>query len=96
MERFEYINTYIYSLNNRRFKTNTNSYEALAKALRRFELVGTVILAAVGVVITALIYAITKSITGPLSHLAGSANEVAEGNLEIELVPVQSMDEVGL
>lgn len=96
VERFEYINTYIYSLNNRRFKTNTNSYEALARALSRFELVGTVILAAVGVLITALIYAITKSITGPLSHLALRANEVAEGNLEVDLVPVRSMDEVGI
>ncbi len=96
VERFEYINTYIYSLNNRRFKTNTNSYETFARALRRFELVGTVILAAVGVLIAALIYAITKSITGPLSHLALRANEVAEGNLEVDLVPVRSMDEVGI
>ena len=91
-----YLKTYIYSLNNRRFKTNTNSYEALALALNRSELVGTVILAAVGVLITALIYAITKSITGPLSHLARRANEVAEGNLEVDLVPVRNMDEVGI
>ncbi len=64
--------------------------------MSRFELVGTVILAAAGVLITALIYAITKSITGPLSHLALRANEVAEGNLEVDLVPVRSMDEVGI
>ena len=96
VERFGYINTYIYSLNNRRFKTNTDSYEALSRALRNFEVVGTVILVAVGVAVMALIYAMTKSITGPLRCLARTANQVAEGNLEVEQVPVRSTDEVGI
>lgn len=96
VQRFEYINTHIYSLNNQRFKVNTDSYEALARSLRRFEIISIVILLVAGVIITVLVYVLTRSITGPLSRLAHTANEVAEGNLGVEMVPVRSQDEVGI
>ena len=91
---FEYINTYIYSLNNLQFQSNTTHYEKLLSALQYSETVSMVIFILVGVVNILLIVLLTSSITEPLKNLVKSANEVAGGNLELELIAKDNGDEV--
>ena len=43
-----------------------------------------------------LIVVSTRMVTKPLHRLAESADEVARGNFNIDKIPVQSMDEVGV
>lgn len=95
-EIFEYINTYIYSLNNLQFQSNTTHYEELLAALQYSETINMVIMILVGVLNILLIVLLTSSITEPLKKLANSANEVAGGNLELELVAKDNGDEVSV
>ncbi|MFR8844878.1 MAG: hypothetical protein ACLVGL_07410 [Waltera sp.] len=39
---YEYINTYIYSLNNEQFRSNSENYSRLSAAFRNFELVSVI------------------------------------------------------
>ncbi|MDD2973226.1 MAG: histidine kinase [Lachnospiraceae bacterium] len=95
-ELYNYIGTYIYSLNNEQFKDNSSSYKNLSLSLHYLEYVSAFILIGVAICNIALITLLTKSITNPLRILARAADQVAGGNLDTELVEVQSMDEVGI
>lgn len=93
---YNYIGTYIYSLNNEQFKDNSSSYKNLSLSLHYLEYISAFILISVAFCNIVLITFLTKSITNPLRILARAANQVAGGNLDTELVEVQSMDEVGI
>lgn len=93
---FQYINSYIYSLNNRQFKENSNSYQILSESLHFMEIVSTVVLIVVCIFNACLLFLITRSIIRPLSSLAKTANEVAAGNLDAQLLEVTGGDEVGI
>jgi len=93
---YEHISTYIYSLNNEQFNANSANYEALSISLRSLELVSNLILVAIIISNILLILILTKTITSPLKTLADTADEVAEGNFEVALLPVQSQDEIGI
>ncbi len=93
---FSYINTFIYSLNNEQFKSNSNNYKLLLVSLQYLEVISATILIAVTLANIILIFLLTKSITRPLMKLARAANEVAEGKLDIKLVNVDTLDEVGI
>lgn len=96
LELYEYIDAYIYSLNNERFSANSVNYEALSISLKSLEFVSNLILVTVIISNVVLIMILTRSITRPLKHLASAADEVAKGNLDIELLPICSDDEVGI
>lgn len=91
---YDYINTYINSLNNEQFKQNSNNYELLLMSLRYLELIGTVVLLVITFFNVVLIIILTRSITGPLMKLTHAANEVSAGNFEVDVVGVDSSDEV--
>ncbi len=93
---YSYINTYIYSLNNERFKDNTESYREMLTSFRRFELAGNVIMGIVIFVTALLILNLTSRLIIPLRSLAGMADEVGKGNFDISAVPVESSDEIGV
>ncbi len=95
-EMFDYINAYIYSLNNERFKSNSENYNALLVSLQSLEYISTLILFAVTVTNIILAMVITRSITNPLSQLARAANEVGAGNLEVQQLEVKNKDEIGV
>lgn len=95
-QMYSYINTYIYSLNNQQFKNNSENYTKLSQAFRLFEMVGFVVII---LVIIANVFIITKLVNtmiSPLNALARSADEVAKGNFEVELLDVQTQDEIGV
>ena len=93
---YHYINTYIYSLNNEQFKSNSENYNELANAFRLFETIGIGIIMIIIVMNVSIIIKLVGTIISPLKTLAKSANEVAKGNLDIELLEVQSEDEIGV
>lgn len=95
-ELYDYISTYIYSLNNEQFRANADSYQALSVSMQYLEWINIITLILVGAGNMVLIVLMTRTITSPLQRLAGTADLVAKGNLEVEQLPVISEDEVGV
>lgn len=95
-ELYEYIGTYIYSLNNEQFMENTGNYKSLSISLQYVEYVSLFILLTIALCNIVLITLLTKSITRPIGVLAETANQVAKGNLDVELVEAASNDEIGV
>ena len=91
---YEYIRTYINSLNNEHFKYNSNNYMLLLMSLHYLEVISTVVLLVIMVFNIVLIVVVTRSITGPLKNLTEAANEVAAGNFEVDLLQIDSSDEL--
>ena len=95
-QMYDYINTYINSLNNERFRNNSENYSRLSDAFRRFETISILVLAVVIVGNVVLIIRFTGGMIRPLKGLATSADEVAKGNFNVELIPVAAEDEIGI
>lgn len=93
-QTYGYIRTYINSLNNEQFKNNSNNYEMLQMSLQTLEIISTVVLIVITLFNMILIIIVTRNITGPLMKLTKAAHEVAGGNFEVDLVQVDSSDEV--
>ena len=93
---YEEIHTFIYSLNNEQFKNNSETYQILMNSLRYTEIVTLGVLLVLILGNISLIVVSTRMVTKPLHRLAESADEVARGNFNIDKIPVQSMDEVGV
>lgn len=93
---YDYISTYISSLNSEQFKNNSEQYRELLKRFHLFETVSMVVMIAVMVGNVSIIISFTGTIIGPLKRLAGSADEIAKGNFDIELQEPESRDEVGV
>lgn len=93
---YDYIATYISNLNMEQFRSNSERYSDL---LKRFKLFETVAVAAIVLVMfsnVCIIISFVGAVIRPLKKLAGQADEVAKGNFEIALLPVESRDEVGV
>ena len=93
---FAYINTYINSLNNERFKDNSDNYQVLLVSLSYLKTISVTIFGVVILLNVFIVYLLTYSITRPLTELAKAANEVAKGNFEMSLIEVKGADEVGV
>lgn len=93
---YEEIHTFIYSLNNEQFKDNSKTYQILQNSMRYMEIISVAVLLMVLLGNISLIFISTRTVTHPLHLLAEAANQVAKGDFDIEKVPVQSMDEVGI
>ena len=94
-ELYEYIDSYIYGLNIEQFITNSQNYNELSSAFRVFEYVSMMVMVVVVTINVAIIIKFTGSMIQPLKNLSNLANEVAEGNLDIELTDFHSKDEIG-
>lgn len=95
-QMYEYINTYIYSLNNEQFRSNSENYSRLSGAFRSFEMMSVIALTIVIVLSVCMVVKLTGDIISPLKNLAVTANEVAGGNFDTDLLQVQSEDEIGV
>lgn len=91
---YNYINTYVYSLNNKQFMENSENYRILLNSIKYSKTVNISVLCMVSVLSTMLIVLLTKDITSPLRRLAEAANEVAAGKLDVELPEMALTDEV--
>lgn len=95
-QMYEYINTYIYSLNNEQFRSNSENYSRLSGAFRSFEMMSVIALTIVIVLSVCMVVKLTRDIISPLKNLAVTADEVAGGNFDTDLLQVQSEDEIGV
>ncbi|MGN1171767.1 MAG: sensor histidine kinase [Lachnospiraceae bacterium] len=95
-ELYGYIRMYIYSLNNEQFRNNADSYQVLSVSLHYIELVNCMVLVLVAVCNVVLTMILVSTMTKPLQKLAGTADQVAQGNLDVELLTVVSDDEIGV
>ena len=95
-ELYEYINVYIYKLNNLRFKTNSANYQLLLSAMNvlyKLCIFVMLVVYALGLAVTTLL---VRNMIRPLTALSNTAHEVAKGNLNVPQLPVVVEDEVGV
>ncbi|MCQ2534768.1 MAG: histidine kinase [Clostridia bacterium] len=95
-ELYDYIGSYIASLNGQQFIENSQTFVLLSRDLRITENVSVFIMILVIITNILVILQYSSQITRPLKTLAISADEVAKGNFDIELTPAESKDEVGV
>lgn len=93
---YEYIDSYIYSLNAAQFTANSETYNELSQSFRLFEFFSIGIMAVVIVGNVLMIISFTGTLIKPLHTLAEQADEVAKGNFEVELEESSSKDEIGV
>ena len=93
---YEYIDAYIYGLNIEQFITNSKNYNELSNAFRVFEYMSMLVMAVVIIINVMIITRFTGGLIEPLKRLSNLANEVAEGNLDVELKNADSKDEIGV
>ncbi len=93
---YNYLNAYIVSLNQEQFTNNSRNYEKLLNSLQSFEISSVVIMLIISVVNITSLTVVIRNLLQPLHELVKSANEVAGGNLDIELVEPKTKDEVGV
>ncbi|MDD6328634.1 MAG: sensor histidine kinase [Lachnospiraceae bacterium] len=93
-DMYHYISTYINSLNSDQLQANSEKYVELSRSFRSFEMVCVWIMVCVMVANVIIAIKLTGTIIAPLKMLAGRADEVAEGNFDIELLEIYSKDEI--
>jgi sensor histidine kinase YesM len=93
---YDYLNAFIFSLNNEQFKTNSSNYISLGASLRLLERVTVLLSITVALFNVIVLILLTGQITKPLRKLAWTANQVASGNFEVEEVKMAGQDEIGV
>lgn len=86
----------IYALNVNQFKMSTDNYSALLSSLRVMEMITIAILVFIGFVNLVVVFFVTRSMTLPLVDLSKAANEVAEGNFDVNIENLEGNDEIGV
>ena len=95
-EMYSDLQACIYALNNKQFKKNTSDYSILLSSLRYMEIITILILFFIGVVNVIVVFLMTKSMTLPLVDLSQAANEVAQGNFDVEIGDMEGGDEISV
>ena len=95
-ELYKYLKTYINSLNNETFRSNSADYKLLSVSLNYIEIVNILVFVAVTVINVFLVILIVNRITRPLRSLANVAESVAEGDYEVRVPEPEVMDETGV
>lgn len=94
-QMYEYINMYINSLNNQQLQENSANYVVLSQKFRVFESICMWVMVAVMLGNIFITMKLLEAIIQPIKKLAGLADDVAEGNFDIDLLEVTSRDEIG-
>ena len=95
-QTYQYINSYIYRLNNLRFRRNSENYQLLLSSMDVLEQVSLFIIMIVFVVGSAVAVILIRDMIRPLLALSTASSEVAQGSLDIPELPVVSEDEIGV
>ncbi|MDO4188248.1 MAG: histidine kinase [Lachnospiraceae bacterium] len=93
---YTYLKYTISELNNERFRRNAEIYQLQSANLRALELMNIISIFIIGIMNVFMIIILTNSITKPLIRLADAAGVVSEGNLNIDMVPIEAEDEIGV
>ena len=95
-EVYQYISEYITSLNLELFVSNSEHYSELSELFRTYEFISFIVITVVMGGNIIIITNLVSTIIQPLRKLAYSANEVAEGNFDAELLDISYNDEIGI
>lgn len=93
---YSHIRICIYTLNNAQFQNNATQYNVLLKTLHYSEVTNVVIIVMLILFELFLLSYMVRRITSPLVELSKAANEVADGNFDVQMVSSGAMDEVGI
>lgn len=93
---YDYIDTYISKLNMEQFRSNSERYSDLLQRFQFFEAVSVIAIVLVVFGNVCLITSFVGALIRPLKKLSTQADEVAKGNFDVELLPVEAQDEVGV
>ena len=93
---YDYIFSYIRSLNIEQFASNSRHYNRLSKSFGVFETVSVSAMCLLMVINIFIITNLVRMIIKPLRMLADSANEVADGNFDVKLPEVVIHDDIGI
>ncbi|MDD6660693.1 MAG: histidine kinase [Lachnospiraceae bacterium] len=92
---YQFLTSYIFSLNNRQFVSNSASYHSLAASLILLERINFLMTIAMALFNIFLIIILVRQITKPIIKLAEASDQVAAGHFDVELPQVTSSDEIG-
>lgn len=95
-EKYNVVETFVYSLNNARFKANNRDYNVLLTSLKYIETANAITLVLTAIVAITLMSVVTGNIIRPLRDLSDAAKQVSEGDFDVELAPVERGDEIGI
>ncbi len=95
-DRYKVVETFIYSLNNARFRANNRDYSVLLTSLKTMEYINLTVLLIAAVLDIVLLGAFTGSIIRPLRDLSDAARKVSEGDFDVTVETVDSEDEIGI
>ena len=93
---FEYINSYIFTLNNRRFSQNTENYLSLLQSMRSIERLSLGMILLVSAFALLLCVLSVRAMIGPLRVLSAAAESVAAGDFSVDVKESGRTDEVGV
>lgn len=93
-EIYQYIHTYINSLNNEQLQANSKEYVALSHSFHSFEMVFMWVMVVVMIINIIITVKLAGTIISPLKQLAVQADQIADGDFEIELMEPRSKDEI--
>ncbi len=93
---YRYINQYIYELDRIRFADNSEKYQLLQSTMHILEVLAVTIIIVVFFICVLIAVEMIRNMVHPLVELSEAANEVAEGNLNVEVKRIDSEDEVGV
>lgn len=93
---YSYLKSMISELNNEQFRRNALIYEVQSSNLRTLEIINILSIVIIALLNVVMIIILTDSITRPLIRLSEAAGVVSEGNLNIDMVPIESSDEIGV
>lgn len=93
---YDFLSSYIYSLNNQQFISNSLNYHSLAASLQLLEKINTFMNIAMALFNIFLVIILVRQITRPIRELAAASDKVAAGNFDVELPPITSSDEIGM
>ena len=94
--QYSVVETFIYSLNNARFRANNREYNVLLTSLKYIELLNAGFLIAAVILDIILVYAFTGNIIRPLRNLSDAAKRVSEGDFDVEIEQSAEGDEIGI
>ncbi len=93
---YQYINSYIYTLNSKRFSENTENYITLLHNMRSAERLSLWMIIAVSAFALFVCVLSVRAMIGPLKTLAQAAENVAKGDFSVDIPRSKSRDEVGV
>ncbi len=93
---FDYINSYIYTLNSRRFTQNTENYVSLLQSMRVAERMSLLMILAVSGFALLICILSVRAMIGPLRTLSSAAESVAGGDFSVDVPQSKRADEVGV